>query len=347
MELLELSALMRAVAALHPQGAIDQDLIGALSHLIAPKRDGVKKAQPIQPESRGISPHRPGVSAPSRGATRSDDRAQPSPIHHRDRGDRAKGSRRTKDDTDELIAIETVLELIVEQAGLVPEQHDSTSRDRAQRTRYPEERIAPTPVEALFPPGRVRAVLREMTTVPTPTGPPDLRKAVRRIAQGEPILEVPRTLVNTLPQSIHWLFEAGPSMLPYARDKQQLARTVTRLLGEDRVHLADFIADPLKGIRARGQVKWRPLRWPGPRSALVIVTDLGIGGGESVDAFATAVWASLLAQAAQRGVSTVLLNPYGHDRWPSVAHGFDIALTWDAGTGVQTLRRSWRTSRGH
>lgn len=348
MALGELSALIRAVARLHPSGEIDPELIQALSRLIAPARVTARPA-------RAASEPRLGGATTSADTTPRAARAQ-SPLDRsppvsgaregdRDRPGRGRSAERAED--DRLQAIESVLELIIEQADLLPDRQPGATHEAERGGAEPELRVASVPVEALFPPGRVRAVLREMATVPTPCGAPDLHKAVELIAHAKPILALPRALVGTLPHSIHWVFEAGPSMLPYVRDKQQLARTVTRLLGEDRVRLGDFIADPLKGVRPRGQVKWRSLHWPGARSALVVVSDLGIGGGETVDALAESIWPMFLDQARQRGVSTVLLNPYGQDQWPDVASAFDIALTWDADTGVQSLRRTRRRRRAH
>jgi hypothetical protein len=262
-------------------------------------------------------------------------------------------SRRTDDGglhakhDNRLVAIKSLLQLITEHADLVPEQRDSTPQRRDRATVESDLRGLPVPVEALFPAGRVRAILREMATVPVPSGRPDMDAAVQWIAAGKPIREMPQFLVTALPHAIHWLFEAGPSMLPFARDKQQLARTATRLLGQDRVRIADFLADPRKGTRPRGQVKWRPLHWPGRQSAVVIVSDLGIGDDQMIDARAQGIWWSFTEEAAQRGVSTVLLNPYEHQRWPPVTGAFDLALTWDAGARVQALRRTRRSGKDH
>jgi hypothetical protein len=115
-----------------------------------------------------------------------------------------------------------------------------------------------------------------------------------------------------------------------------------RLLGDERVRIADFIADPRKGVRPRGQVTWQPLRWPGRHCTAVVVGDLGIGDEEMIDARAAGFWGAFIDEARGRGVGTVLLNPYDEARWPPVAHAFDLALTWDAHTRVQALRRTRR-----
>jgi hypothetical protein len=242
-----------------------------------------------------------------------------------------------------MVAIRSVLQLITERADLSPGEQRGAVPASVRERSSADRGMASVPVEALFPASRVRAILREMSTVPTATGEPDLERVVRRIATGEPVRELPRRLVSALPHAIHWLFEAGPSMLPYTRDKQQLALTAARLLGEDRTRIGDFINDPLKGVRQRGQVSWSEMRWPARFSALVVVSDLGIGEGD--DESVSSLWRPILDEAVRRGVIAVLLNPYKHDRWPEVAAAFDVSLTWDTGSGVQKLRRSKRLSR--
>jgi hypothetical protein len=184
-----------------------------------------------------------------------------------------------------------------------------------------------------------------MATLSTPSGRPDLDAAVKLIAASKPIRRMPQFLISTLPHSILWLFDAGPSMLPFSRDKQQLARTATRLLGEDRIRIGDFITDPMKGMRPRGQIRWLPLHWPSRQSALVIVSDLGIGSDQVIEAGLQSRWWLFLGEARRRGLSTVLLNPYEQDRWPLSAEGFDTALTWDSDIGVQALRRMRRAGK--
>jgi hypothetical protein len=162
-------------------------------------------------------------------------------------------------------------------------------------------------------------------------------------ARAEPADRLPRRLVSTLGHSVQLLFDAGPAMLPFARDKQQLAATATRLLGRDRVRVADFIGNPLQGVRAQRQVRWDDLRWPGRRSALVVVSDLGMGNSGGAEAQLHAhEWQRFIDEAHRRGLRSVVLIPYARERWPEAARGFGTALTWDLGTGVQALHKSAR-----
>lgn len=347
MEISELTALFRAVARLNADGKLDPDLVQALRRLVAPRRT---EAQAVGAQSKDIRRTAPARSAD--GMTEEDQElkgGETAPFTPTKSDDTARKTKRGRDrgDAEGLVTIQSVLERVTEHADLVPDERRSVPRGHPDGPAEAEAPTAPQPVEALFPPVRVRAILREMATMETPSGRPDLDTSVKLIASGKPIRSMPQELISTLPHSILWLFDAGPSMLPFSRDKQQLARTATRLLGQDRVRIGDYISDPLKGTRPRGEVRWLPLRWPSRSSALVVVSDLGIGGDQPVDACLQSTWWPFLEGARVRGVSTVLLNPYEHDRWPAVAAAFDTALTWDARTGVQSLRRSRRSGKGH
>jgi len=167
----------------------------------------------------------------------------------------------------------------------------------------------------------------------------DVAAAVRRIARGDAIDRVPRRPLSSLGHTVQLLFDAGPLMVPFARDKQQLVATATRVLGRDRLRVADFIGTPLQGVRAQRQVRWEGLRWPDRRSAVVVVSDLGTGGERAETDHRAAEWLRFLHDAHLRGLRTFALIPYPADRWPQMAAAFSTSLTWDVETGVQALRQ--------
>jgi hypothetical protein len=122
-----------------------------------------------------------------------------------------------------------------------------------------------------------------------------------------------------------------------------LLATATRVIGRDRLRAADFIGTPLAGVRAQRQVRWDAMRWPDRRSAVVVVSDLGIGGAD-ID-LRSDLWARFSREAGARGLRTFALIPYPADRWPVAAATFGTPLTWDIATGVQALHRSRRLRR--
>lgn len=335
-----LATLLRAVALLRPAGALDPALVAALARLVAPAaRQAAAKpialrlpaAAPAAARAEATTPVDPApvpLTAQVTPSTPVEDapvsRPRPRPL-----------------DPNRLLALPSELLQIAERADLATRQ--GAAAEAVDAPQPPMETSAKTaPLESLFAPGRVRAILRELSTLVTPSGQPDIAAVVALIARAEPVERLPQRLVSTLGHSVLLLFDAGPSMLPFSRDKQQFAATATRLLGRDRVRVADFIGDPLKAVRAQRQVRWEPMHWPGRQSSVVVVGDLGVGRGTSAAALQADDWARFLDEARRRGLRTVLLIPYGRDRWPAMAHAFGTALTWDGATGVQALRRRMR-----
>ena len=329
----EFAALLRAVARLRPRGSLDPALVAALAALIMPQPPAPARAGPQTPE-----PMRPrgapavGPAAAARGTL---------PALQVQGGSLEKSpSRPHGHDTDDLVANETLLEQVAERADLAaPRRGQAASASPPPRTAA-ETLGTVAPMESLFAPGRVRAILRELATLSTPSGQPDINAVVALIARGTPIDRLPRRMLSTLGHSVQVLFDTGPAMLPFARDKQQFAATALRLLGKDRVRVADFIGNPLQGVRAQRQVHWSPLHWPGRQSAVVVVSDLGLGGGVAQALAAQAGWRDFVDECGRRGLRCVVLIPYPAERWPAAAAAFSTALAWDTTTGVQALHRS-------
>lgn len=338
----QIATLVRAVARLRTGDASDAALVDALANLIEPapqaaqstrKRALVDDKRPRDPRSSNIGG--PGaVPQPPPTPSRASDAELP-----------RSQSRERKPADHRLVAEPSVLEPLVGRADLVtPDRQIARAHDELP-TSAADAGGPVAPLESLFAPGRVRGIVREMTTLTHASGGPDIAAVVRLIARAQPLTRLPRLQVTTLGHSVQWLFDAGPSMLPFTRDKQQLAATALRLLGRDRVRIADFIGHPLQAVRAQRQVQWGALHWPPRGSALVAVSDLGIGGRESK--LLAPPWQEFIDECRRRRLRSVVLIPYEQARWPAVAAAFDSALTWDLDTGVQGLRRVRRLTHGH
>ena len=342
MEHEHLAALVRAVARLRPAGPLDPALVTALAELMreAPSAvDRRRRGQLAQPAQRA---RQPGA------ATQTEEplpagTAQAPPSRPDDAQGGRSAPRRGAHDPSKLVALESSLVQVAQRADLAAPRSGASLADAAAARAATELPGPAAPVESLFPPGRVRAILREMATLAAPSGQLDLAAAVAMIARAEPIKAMPQRMLRSLGHSVQLLFDAGPAMLPFARDKQQLAATATRLIGKDRVRVGDFIVDPLQGVRPQRQVRWEPLHWPGRRSVVVVVSDLGIGGVEDNEETGHEVWQRFLDGARRRGLRCVVLIPYAQERWPAAATRFGTGLSWDLGTGVQMLRRSMRS----
>ncbi|KNZ33321.1 MAG: hypothetical protein AD742_06945 [Methylibium sp. NZG] len=344
MQVAALAALVRAVARLRPAGPLDPALVAALADLLL---------QPTEPEpKRGTA--RPPAEARDT-ARRTGERASaalpqtptPRPASEAWPGAGARppaAQRRSAQDDNKLVGLVSSLTQVAERADLAAPRSGTARSAAPTPPTAAEAQGSAAPLESLFPTGRVRAILRDLSIVATPSGPIDVAAAVAMVARAEPIQALPRLVRSALGHTILLLFDAGPAMLPFARDKQQLSATALRLLGKDRVRVADFIGDPGQGVRAQRQVRWEPLRWPGRGSTILVVSDLGIGAGRPNPRLDDDPWTLLLDEADRRGLRSVALIPYDRPRWPPVAARFDVALTWDLATGVQALRRLRRPS---
>jgi len=338
-----IAALIEAAAHLHRAGAPDPELIGALAGMLglvpsAANTDrsghtgnsGIRlAASPLDPtefgtpQPRSRNPYGMTEGLPGRPAG---PRAEPPPPA----GDAP------------LHARPTTLRKVAQRADLAPGDRALHPAARERESDAGDTDASSAPVESLFAPNRVRAILGGLATVPVPSGEPDMTNIVDMIARAVPIDQLPERSVHALGHAVQLLFDAGPTMLPFTQDKQQLASAAVRLIGRDRVRVADFLGAPLNGVRVQRSVRWQPFGWPDRRSTVVVVSDLGSGDGrQGIDL----AWRDFLDQAARRQVCTVALIPYPASRWPDGVEGFDAAVTWDLATGVRSLRRALRMRR--
>lgn len=334
-----IAALIQAVAFVHPDGAPDAELISMLAYFL-----GVVPASEVPTERQNkAGDHDTGPATMM---------ALPVSLSNRD-SLRSNRSERDRHPSTPSIAASgngllqaqpSTVQKIAERADLAP-NHSSANTSQDGRTRSVDDIDASSvPIESLFASNRVRSILRGLATIPISGGEPNIASIVDMLAQGSPASRLPNCTLNTLAHAVELLFDVGPAMLPFSRDKQQLASMAVRLIGTDRIRIADFIDDPLQGIRMQRKTRWQPFAWPDRRSIIIVVSDVGIGSGISHHSLAPA-WHVFLRQAAHREIRTVALIPYSSSRWPSEVAAFDAALPWDLVTGVQTLRRATRRHR--
>lgn len=344
-----LTTLVRTLARLRlPQASgavdtLDPALVAQLLELLEPTPEAS-----TQTVKQKASAAQPGTTSPSATTTPTQTQALPA-TPRPDLPDRTASDpvvdrpRAPSHGTQKLVGLPASLVPVIERADLKPPERQTESTGHTGPVASTEAPATHAPMDSLFPAGRVRAILRDMATVSTPSGELDPHRAVAQLARGETITDLPQRHRRTLSPSIGLLFDAGPTMLPFSRDKQQLGATALRLLGKDRVRIADFIGSPSQGVRAQRQVRWESLRWPVRGATLMVISDLGIGAPHLSDAEHD--WAAWLREARGRGIRTLALIPYEASRWPAVAQSFDLAMSWDLTTGVQAVRRLMRQHR--
>ena len=338
-----IAALMEAVGQLHPRGAPDAELISVLASLlgVAPVAD-LGRSRNAGDNAAGLFP---GIRPSPRSAAsrRASDPGSPT-IDLPAQSELPVREARPATGDEPLQARPATLLKVAERADLAPSDSSAIPATNHRQAGAGDVDVSPAPVASLFAPNRVRAILRGLATVPIPSGEPEMRGVVDLIARAVPVTRFPERSVYALGHAVQLLFDAGPAMLPFTRDKQQLAAAAVRLIGKDRVRVADFLGAPLQGVRIQRSVRWQPFAWPDRRSTVVVISDLGIGSSADNQDMGPA-WRDFLDQAARKQVCIVVLIPYPASRWPRGVEGFGAALTWDLATGVQSLRRALRLRR--
>lgn len=347
MDLSQFSTVLRAYQLLNSEGEWNSELSQALVSLVDSVNGPLTPPGDYPPRetepTSGLTPNTPHSNSSTYSANHTPDQKPLPALLPRDHPKHTKTDQlQNKKKKANLTALKSTLYLIANEADIELNEAERNQPERGKQSPDLNFETVRPPVENLFPETRVRGILREMAMVPTARGRINVETAVNLVASGKPLCELPEEILSGMPPAVHWLFDTAPSMLPFSRDKQQLAHTAPRLLGNERTHIADFIGDPKKGVRLRRKVRWESFHWPARKSAVVVVSDLGIRDPAGLKSLTARAWETFLEEAESKEINVVLLNPYMPDRWPEFARCFPIALSWDSATGVQQLRRNRR-----
>jgi hypothetical protein len=197
------------------------------------------------------------------------------------------------------------------------------------------------PYQPLLQPKQAPALLGTLCATARPTGRVDIPAAVEWLARRRPVRRLPRRDRQTLARGVQVLADAGDGLKPYARDREGVVVALERLVGEGLVADGWFLDDPARGVGFDHDLdRYEP---PAPGTPVLLLTDLGIGGGA-----ARRRWpkrehlVSLARDLAAQGSPTLALVPYPPTRWPA---GLDRSIGlvfWDRRTTVSHVRRARR-----
>jgi hypothetical protein len=200
---------------------------------------------------------------------------------------------------------------------------------------------APIRHRPLLAPGRDHRVLRAAFARPFASGTLDVRRATERVARGRLPLPLPWKRHWSAPAGSHLLLDIGAGMQPFAADQADVTLAAQRVLGRGALHVERFRQVPTRpaGTGSGAIWTWRPYRLPAPRTSIVIVTDLGLGGPLPDTAPASpSEWIELFAALAAREIVPVILLPYRPTRLPAELRRRAAVIHWDRHTEPRRAR---------
>lgn len=203
---------------------------------------------------------------------------------------------------------------------------------------------APPPEpDPLLVPGWVRSVLSGALATLASQGPLDIERLVRAVALAAPVRRVPRRPWPTLARGVQVLVDRSESMAPFARDQTWLVAQIRAVAGREITQVLYFDGLPAWGAGPGSRRLWReyhPWHTPPPGTAVLLVSDLGLGspllGARSAG---VGSWRQLAEDLAHAGCPAVAFVPYGPRRWPRELRRALHLLHWDPRTSVHTVRR--------
>jgi hypothetical protein len=197
------------------------------------------------------------------------------------------------------------------------------------------------PYQPLLQPKQAPALLGTVCATTRPTGRVDVRAAVEWLARRRPMRRLPRRDRQTLARGVQVLADAGDGLTPYARDLEEVVAAMERLVGEGLVADGWFLDDPARGVGFDADLgRYEP---PAPGTPVLLLTDLGIGGGAARRRWPRREHLVALARdLAAQGSPTLALVPYPPARWPVGLDRSIGLIFWDRRTTVSDVRRARR-----
>jgi hypothetical protein len=192
----------------------------------------------------------------------------------------------------------------------------------------------------LLEPGWTRAIISSALSTASDDGALNIDEIVDTIANLRPLLQLPRQPLPTMRRGVQILLDRSPALAPFARDQDWLTDEVLRIGGTDRVRVLDFHACPTRPHTDDLGMDEPTYSPPAPGTAVLVVTDLGIGRPRGWNDWADeAEWLNFAAILRKAGCPLVAMVPYPPARWP-LAIARDIAiLQFDRPTTASVVRR--------
>lgn len=197
----------------------------------------------------------------------------------------------------------------------------------------PRSATPPMPHHPLLSPRSAQAILRTALSRSIDSGDLDIEAVVERVAQWQPIEDLPRKRLRSMRFGVEVLVDRGKAMQPFARDQAEIAGRIRRLVGRELTKVRSFAESPMRGYGNGPSHSWQPYQPPCPGTKVLILSDLGIGGPALNPHRSTGQdWRTFAQLLRQQACEPVALVPYPPHRWPTTLTALFPLICWDRST---------------
>jgi hypothetical protein len=196
-------------------------------------------------------------------------------------------------------------------------------------------------VETLFPPEGERAMLISILSTPTRVFEVDLPQLVERMANLEVLTKLPPLRRLSTTGGVQVLLDTSKRMQPFAQDQSQLVDALRRLLPDQRLRVLHCDGAPPDDAQQARHA--RAYRYPPNGTLVILVSDLGQGGG----IFAPHLqrprrWIDFARRLSEHGCAFLVLAPVSPDRIDArLSRRLEI-IPWDRRFSAAVLRARQR-----
>lgn len=203
-------------------------------------------------------------------------------------------------------------------------------------------RPSPPRPEPLFRRAWTRAIITAALTTGRKTRTLDVPSAVRSVARRD-FSALECVCITTVARGCQLLVDFGPSMAPFAQDREDLVEGVRRVVGSESVAVLAFAEVLDDGVWTDAAPEPRAYVPPARGTLVAVATDLGIAFGRAASARR---WRALAARLRTSGCPLVAFVPYPPRRWPQNLRGEIAIVQWDLACTAQAVRHARERSHG-
>lgn len=202
----------------------------------------------------------------------------------------------------------------------------------------PESETQSPPHEPLFLPRWTRGILNAALATDSEIGNVDIDRAVRTLAKGHALVELPLLSTPTLARGVQLLIDRSEAMVPFIRDQMILHEQIAATVGQDRVTTLRFVGCPTRSAGPGPAATWSTYEAPLNGGPVLLLTDLGVGKPALSDERAGAEeWLDFVRIVKKAKCPLIAFVPYGESRWPQKLRGHMSIIQWDRNTTANSV----------